>query len=197
VELDEAAAHGEPDAGPHQRPAAAGAREGRERVAGGRSAVVAQLDAHDAVLLDAFDVDGSRAGREGDAQQVHEEPRDELAVGPHDRQAAGAHLDRGLLQLRGEAPACGVERLVERHQLDGRLGAPGRREVEQVVDEALSALGPGAQAAQGVLELGVALAALLEHDEVAAQERDRLAELMRGLRGVGVEVRLGRRLGGG
>jgi hypothetical protein len=42
-------------------------------------------------------------------------------------------------------------------------------------------LGPCGQAAQGLAQLGIALAARLEHDEVAAQERDRLAELMRRL----------------
>ena len=126
---------------------------------------------------------------------MDEQARDELAVGAHDRQGAGAHLGRGLLELDGQPPARGVERLVEGHQLGGRLGAAGRGQVEQVVDEALGALGAGREPAQGVAQLGIALAALLEHDEVAAQERDGLAELMRGLRRVGVEVRLGAAVG--
>ena len=108
---------------------------------------------------------------------------------------AGADLGGGLGQLAGQPALRGAERLVERDQLDDRLGAPGRGQVEQVVDEALRALGPGRQAPQGVAQLGIALAALLEHDEVAAQERDRLAELMRGLGRVGVEIRLGAAVG--
>ena len=126
---------------------------------------------------------------------MDEQARDELAVGAHDRQVAGAHLGRGVLELDGEPPARGVERLVEGDELGGRLGATGRGQVEQVVDEALRALGAGRQPAQGVAQLGIALAALLEHDEVAAQERDGLAELVSGLGRVGVEVSLGAAVG--
>ena len=195
VELDEAPAHGEPDPGADERPAPAGAGEGRERIAGRRRAVVAQLHADGAVLLGALDLDVARAGGQRDAQQVHEQARDELAVGADDGQAAGADLGAGVAQLAGQPALRGAERLVEGDQLDDRLGAPGRGQVEQVVDEALRALGPGRQAPQGVAQLGIALAALLEHDEVAAQQRDRLAELMRGLRSVGVEIRLGAAVG--
>ena len=113
---------------------------------------------------------------------------DELAVGADDGQSAGAHVRAGVAQLVGQPPACGVESLIERDTLGRRLGAPGCGQVEQVVDEALCALGAGRQAPQRVAQLGIALAALLEHDEVAAQQRDRLAELMRGLGRVGVEV---------
>jgi hypothetical protein len=50
----------------------------------GRRAIVAQLHADGAVVLGALDLDRAGAGGQRDAQQVHEQPRDELAVGAHD-----------------------------------------------------------------------------------------------------------------
>ncbi len=129
-------------------------------------------------LVGALDLDAARAGGQRDAQQVHEQARDELAVGADDGQRAGTDVGRGVAELAGQPALRGAERLVEGDELDHRLGASGRGQVEQIVDEALGALGPGRQAPQGLAQLGIALAARLEHDEVAAQERDRLAELM-------------------
>ena len=196
VELDEAPAHGEPDA---RRRRAARARGRARRARTGRRTPACRR----------------RAPPRGRRRRPRRPRPRRCARRRPARRAAGARAAarraRGRrgppagraartsapasLSSRGQPAPRGAERLVERDQLGGRLGAPGRGQVEQVVDEALRALGAGRQPAQGVAELGIALAALLEHDEVAAQERDRLAELMRGLGRVGVEIRLGAAVG--
>ena len=97
-QLDEAPAHGEPDPGADQRSAAAGAREGRERVAGRRRAVVAQLHADGAVVLGGLDLDVARAGGERDAQQVHEQARATSSRSARTTgRRGGAHLRAGVL----------------------------------------------------------------------------------------------------
>jgi hypothetical protein len=70
---------------------------------------------------------------------VHEQARNQLAIGAHHRQAAGAHVGRGVLELADQPPARGVQSLAERDARDGRLGAPCRGKVEEVIDEALGA----------------------------------------------------------